>query len=93
MQYVARPDPDVVVTAMPDGDMFLLNMGTSQYFSLNATGALLWELLESPITPAGMSAALFERFEVTREVAAETVHELMRELEHHRLITVIEARD
>ena len=87
MQYVARPDPDVMVTTMPDGDMFLLHMGTSQYFSLNATGALLWELLESPVTPAGMSDALFERFEVTREVAAETVRELIRELAHHKLIT------
>jgi hypothetical protein len=86
MQCVPQPDPDVVATAMPDGDTVLLHLRTSQYFSLNSTGSLMWKLMESSVSLAGMSQALLERFDVTPEVADETVLELVRDLKAHELI-------
>ena len=88
MQCVPRPDPDVVATAMPDGDTILLHLRTSQYFSLNGTGSLIWELMESSTSMAGMSQVLSDRFDVTPQTADETVRELMRDLKAHKLITV-----
>jgi Coenzyme PQQ synthesis protein D (PqqD) len=93
MQCVPQPDPEVAVTVMPSGDAILLNLGTGQYFSLNQTGALIWKLMESSTTLAGMSEALFDRFDVTPEAADETVRELMRDLKAHKLVSIPESRN
>jgi hypothetical protein len=92
MQYIPRPDPDVLTTAMPGGDMILLHLGTSRYFSLNQTGALIWKMMERSATPAGMSQTLSGQFDVTPEAAEETVRELMLDLKTHNLITIPESR-
>lgn len=86
MQCIPQPDPDVVTTALPNGEMILLHLATRQYFSLNQTGALLWKLMESSATLAGMSEALFHEFDITPDAARETVHELMHDLKTHRLV-------
>jgi len=93
MQCIPQPDPDVAVTTMPGGDMILLHLGTGRYFTLNQTGALIWKMMESSTALAAMSEALFDRFEVTPETAAETVHELMQDLKTHKLITIPESRN
>jgi hypothetical protein len=80
------PDPDVVATALPDGDSVLLHLRTSQYFSLNATGSFLWKLLESSANAEAMSEALSDRFAVTPPEARDSVLELLRDLEAHQLI-------
>lgn len=83
---IPRPDPDVVATALPDGDTVLLHLRTSQYFSLNASGSLLWRLIQNSTDPEGMSQALSDRFEVTPGRARESVLELLRDLKAHQLI-------
>jgi len=83
---IPRPDRDVVATPMPDGDTVLLHLRTSQYFSLNATGSLLWRLIQSSTDPDGMIQALSDRFEVTPRRARESVLELLRDLKAHQLI-------
>ena len=92
MPCIPQPEPDVVSTQVPDGEMILLHLGTRQYFSLNQTATLLWKLMESSTTLAGMSQALFDRFAVSPETADETVRELMRDLQTHQLITLPESR-
>jgi hypothetical protein len=88
MRSIPRTDPDVVIAAMPGGDMILLHLGTGQYMSLNETGAFLWKLMDDSTSLADMCRALFDRFEVTPEAAEEAVRDLMRELKSHRLITI-----
>jgi hypothetical protein len=92
MGCIPRPDPDVVVTAMPGGDMILLHLATRQYLSLNETGAFLWKLMDNSTSLAGMSQALFNRFEVTPEAAEEAVGDLLRDLKEHRLITMSDSQ-
>ena len=88
MNCIPQPDADVVTTVMPDGEMILLHLRTRQYFSLNKTGTLMWELMMKSTTIAGMGRALFDRFEVTPEAAEETVSELIEDLKSHRLIRI-----
>ena len=88
MNCVPQPDPDVVTTAMPDGEMILLHLRTRQYFSLNVTGTLVWELMMKSATIHAMGRALFDLFEVTPEAAEVTVNELLDELKSHRLIRI-----
>jgi hypothetical protein len=92
MLCIPQPERDVVSTQVPDGEMILLHLGTRQYFSLNQTATLLWKLMESSTTLAGMSQALFDRFAVSPEMAGETVRELMRDLQTHHLISLPESR-
>jgi hypothetical protein len=92
-QCIPQLDPDVLITPMPGGDAILLNLETGKYFTLNQTGALVWKLMERSTTLAGISQALFDRFEVTPEAADETVRELMRDLKNHKLITIPESRN
>ena len=86
MKCIPQPDPDVLTTPLPDGDMILLHLRTSRYFSLNKTGALIWSLMKRSTKPADMSRALFDQFEITPKAAHETVGELMRDLQSHQLI-------
>jgi hypothetical protein len=78
---------------MPGGDMILLHLKTGQYFTLNQTGALIWNLMQNSTALAGISEALFDRFEVTPETADETVRELLQDLKTHKLITIPESRN
>jgi hypothetical protein len=42
---VVTVNPDVVHTPLPNGEAVLLQMSTSHYFTLNTTGAQIWEML------------------------------------------------
>jgi hypothetical protein len=92
MRNTPRPDPGVVTTPVPGGETILLHLGTRQYFSLNQTGTLLWKLIEGSTPLAGLSQALFDRFEITPEAAGESVRELIETLRSHNLITIPELR-
>jgi len=91
MQHIRQPDPDVVTTAMPDGELIMLHLGTGMCYTLNATGALIWNLLESATSLAVIGQALFDRFDVTRDAADEEVRELMRDLAAHNLFAQSES--
>jgi hypothetical protein len=90
MQSIPQPDPDVVTTPVPEGEMVLMHLRTGQYYSLNTTGTLVWNLMGSSLTTAGIIQAIFDRFDVTAGTAAEAVDELMRDLKTHQLITLPE---
>ena len=40
-----RPDPQVLIQRLPEGEAVLLHMGSEIYFGLNPTGARMWEVL------------------------------------------------
>lgn len=48
--------------------------------TMNPTGKFLWELLAGEQTPESLVAALLDRYEVTREVAAEDVAVFLEKL-------------
>jgi hypothetical protein len=83
----ARPHPDVVTTRLDNGEMVLLHLGTRQYFSLNQTGSIVWQLLEQQSTMAAIRSALYDRFDVTPGEVSESVSELMGRLGSNSLVT------
>ena len=91
MLCIPQPEPDVVSTQVPDGEMILLQLGTRQYFSLNQTATLLWKLMEGFTTLEALSHALSDVFDVTPETAGEEVRKLMQDLKKHQLITFAES--
>lgn len=87
-----QPDSPVVSVELPDGDLLLLHQETRQYYTLNSTGALIWQYLERSAAPAEIGQALSERFDVTTEDANAAVCQLLTDLVHHKLISVSDSK-
>lgn len=71
-----RPHPDVL-TRRIDDHMVLVHMGRNEIFSLNPTGARLWELLVEGRSREDAVGCLQREFEVTAEVARKEADELL----------------
>jgi hypothetical protein len=80
-----QADPDVVDTALDGGEMALLHMGTRTYFSLNPTGARIWQGLKQGLSLHDVSRRLQEEFDVDAERAERSVARLVDELVRHQL--------
>ncbi len=55
-----------VVACNLDGGKALLDMATSNYYQLNGTAAMLWELIGDGMRVADIADHMFEQFEVER---------------------------
>jgi hypothetical protein len=88
----ARPDqicmrsPDVIWTAV-GGEAVLLDLSSGYYYTLNRTGAAIWELLTGERDLAGVREAICERFGVSSETAWEDLASLVGHLRREKLIT------
>jgi hypothetical protein len=78
---------DVACAAVEDGAV-VLHMGTKRYFSLNETGAAIWQLLEADVPLADVPARLSERFEVAIDEARAAVDSLLRALQEKKLLSM-----
>jgi hypothetical protein len=58
-----RHDPDVVARRVQD-EILLVQLGRSQVYSLNRTGARLWELIAEGCSPRQASERMLEEFDV-----------------------------
>jgi hypothetical protein len=66
-----RPDPDVVARRVQD-EVLLVQLGRNHVYSLNRTGARLWELIETGCSPREASECMLEEFDVSEaELRAE----------------------
>jgi hypothetical protein len=78
--------PDAACAVVEDGAV-VLNLRTKRYYSLNETGAAIWELLEAGTSPDAIPARLTERFAVDDAVAATAVARLLDDLTAEALIS------
>ncbi len=79
---------DVVATEL--GEMLvLLDLSTEQYFSLNATGSIVWRMAEVGRDVASICDEVGERFEVSREECAGDVRALLSELSAAKLVSIV----
>jgi hypothetical protein len=77
-----QPHPDVVWRRV-DEEAFLVNLKTNRIYSLNPTGARLWELISAGNDREAAEAALIEEFDVEegelRNEVAAVLEELVKE--------------
>lgn len=66
-RFYARPE---VVACTLNGGAALLDLESSKYFALNATGTVAWERLQAGATLDELIEGIETRFEVTRERCA-----------------------
>jgi hypothetical protein len=86
IQSKVAPHPEVVHTALKNGDSVLLHLGTQTYLSLNQTGSAIWGLLEKGLPLGEIGQALQARYEVSLEQAQQSVMRLVEELAAERLV-------
>ena len=84
------PHPDVVQATLENGEVVLLHLGTTQYYSLNETGSLVWHLLSRDLTLQGVSEHLEAEFDVAPDHARQSVTDLAEELMAEGLVHLIE---
>jgi hypothetical protein len=83
-----RPHPSVVFTRLDAAEAVLLHLETKRYYSLNETGARLWELLQTGTSPTGMAEALQEEYIVAGAQALTAVQAFLGELHQEGLMQV-----
>lgn len=77
MRYLASEN--AAVSEMGD-ELAILDFETDTYFSLNSTGAFLWQLLSSPKSIEELSAALVDEYGLSGDLAERDVTELIFDL-------------
>jgi hypothetical protein len=74
-----RPHPDVLARRIDDS-IVLVHMGRNEIFSLNVTGARLWELLAEGRSRAEAIDCLQAEFDVSHEAARHEAEQLVATL-------------
>jgi hypothetical protein len=85
LRYVAAAD---TACASLEGGAVLLHMGTKRYYSLNETGALVWQLLEEGATERDVVTRLVDHYTVAARDAEAAVGDLLAELLAEGLVAV-----
>jgi hypothetical protein len=83
------PHPSVVHTKLDNGDIVLLHLGTGQYYSLNQSGAWIWERIILGSTLSEIIQQLEAAYDVTAANAQASATALATELVHETLVEVI----
>jgi hypothetical protein len=81
-----EPHPDVMFTALQDGEAVLLHLDRKVFFTLNATGAAMWQSIESGSTAGSVADAIHARYDVTLEDARRSVSSFIEELAQEDLV-------
>jgi hypothetical protein len=89
-----RPRRSAAARAARAGDeLVLLHLERGTYYTLNETGAFVWERLDGAKTLDEICAAMVERFEVDSAGASRDLTELVDELVAEGLAEVVPPRD
>ena len=82
-----RPHPDVVDTQLDGQETVLLHLESKLYYTLNQTGARIWQGLKNGLTLGEISQQLQQEFAVESEIADQGVLRLVDELSRQQLVT------
>ena len=83
-----KPEADVIFTELDNSEAVLLHLGTQAYYSLNATGAFIWQLFDKGLDVGQIGSELETRFEVSSEQATQSLSDLATQLAAENLITL-----
>ena len=84
LEYVVN-SPHVVGEIIDD-EAIILNLDSGQYFSTEASGAIIWSAVESGVTVEETANRLVDRFEIAPERAVEEAANFLKLLEEHGLV-------
>ncbi|MCM2266889.1 MAG: PqqD family protein [Elusimicrobiales bacterium] len=80
-----KPSPDIASRKVAD-ELVLLNVKTSEYYSLNPTALFVWELISRNTPLDGILKAFAEEFDADAARIKKDVLELIKTLESQKVI-------
>jgi len=83
-------NPNIVSTEMDDEESVLLDLTTRRYFTLNPTGAVIWERIVAGDDLDAIVNAVTEAFEIDAQSALPYVELFLSSLEKEGLISISE---
>jgi hypothetical protein len=92
MKQFLTANRDVLLVELSDGTGVLLHLGTKFYFTLNATGLVVWKTLGEPsggVTPVHIAEALSRHFRVDAEQAKRDLDPLLAEMRSEGLVASV----
>lgn len=90
-ESILTPNPNVVYTELQNGEAVLLHTDTLDYYTLNATGVQVWDVLQQGGSPQAAAQTLTSHYDVSYRDAEMTVILLAEELLKEQLLTAAEA--
>jgi hypothetical protein len=80
-----KPNPNVVARSVGD-ELVLVHLQTNRFYSLNRTGARLWELLQANGDPERLRRQMLEEFDVDGTHLAVEIETIIRDLTREGLL-------
>ncbi len=77
------------VVADIEGEVVMMSIQQGHYYSLDAMGSRIWELIEQPCLVTTICDTLLKEFEVNRETCEREVLAFLQELAQKELIKVV----
>ncbi|MBE7383300.1 MAG: PqqD family protein [Leptolyngbya sp. SIO1E4] len=87
---VVKAAPDQVCSDL-NGEAVILNLKSGVYYGLNETGALIWQLIQTPQTVESLRTALLGEYDVEPEVCDRDLKSLLQAFGEQNLIEVTDA--
>ena len=84
---VPRAGSRTAMARSVDDELVILDVTSGRYYSLNAVGAFVWDLLADPIASEAIVDAVIETYEIDRATAQSDVDELLAELSAAGLVS------
>jgi hypothetical protein len=85
-----KPRDEEVASKVIDGEAIIINLANGVYYSMDKTGALVWERLQAGDTLEQVIATVSAHYDVADQQAEAGVRELLQELLQENLVVVSE---
>ena len=72
-------------------DVIILDVKGGLYFSLDNVGALVWNLVQNPISVGDLRAAILDKYAVDSNTCDRDLQALLRELSDRNLVEIRDA--
>ncbi len=90
MQTKVVAHPEVLATPLSNQEMVLLHLQTQQYYTLNETGARIWQELAQEQSLLEIGQTLETYYAITLDEANHHVQELVSALVNEKLVKLAE---
>lgn len=77
-----------LMEAVVDGELFGLEVESSEFYGFNGPGTRIWQLIETPATLDAICAALLAEFDVDAATCRAMTSDLLRDLERDDMVTL-----
>jgi hypothetical protein len=88
-QSLIARSPQLLSTALGNGDLALLSLSNEKYFSANPLGRRIWELLESPRTAAQLQTLIVTEYDVSAEQCKADLDQFLDQMIGAKLLTLL----